>query len=319
MSSITSQISDATSDGAPNGDSAPPLARTRIRPQSGWRWINVEELWRYRELLYCLAMRDIRVRYKQTVLGAAWAILQPVLMMLIFTAVLGRMAKVPTGGIPYPIFVYSGLLLWLFFSRGISAAGNSVVQSEQMVTKIYFPRLAIPIAAVAAAAVDFGVALSVLVVLMIYYQIPLGAGLLLAPLLVLLTGLAAMGAGALLAALNVSYRDFRHTLPFLVQLWMFATPSIYLDTTAPTADASSTAVSADDSDASTPTASSDRSAARWLDLNPLTGLVAAFRASMLGRPIAWGLLCYSTLATLVMFLAGCFYFRRVERTFADLI
>jgi lipopolysaccharide transport system permease protein len=201
---------------------------TIIQPPCGWQLINVGELWRFRELLYFLAWRDVKIRYKQTALGAAWAVLQPLLMMVVFTLFFGRLAGVPSCGTPYPLFAYAGLLPWVFFSTAIAAAGNSVVQSERLITKIYFPRLAIPFAAVEAAVVDFIIAFGLLIVLMVYYGVAPDAGLLLVPAIFGMILLAALGVGTLLAALNVAYRDFRYVIPFLVQLWMFATPTVYM-------------------------------------------------------------------------------------------
>jgi lipopolysaccharide transport system permease protein len=201
---------------------------TVIIPPRAWQLINLSELWEHRELIYLMAWRDIKVRYKQTVLGAAWAVLQPALMMVVFTVFFGRLAKVPSGDLPYPLFAYAGLLPWTFFATAIANAGNSVIGSERLITKIYFPRLAVPFAAVGAAVVDLAVAFGLLIAMMLYYGIAPGPGLLLVPVLVGLMILAAVGVGTLLAALNVSYRDFRYVIPFLVQLWMFATPSVYM-------------------------------------------------------------------------------------------
>lgn len=203
-------------------------SRTVIRPPHGWQLVDFHELWKYRELLYFLTWRDVKVRYKQTVLGAAWAILQPLLMMVVFSVFFGRLAQVDSGDTPYSLFAFAGLLPWTFFAAAIANAGNSVVGSERLITKIYFPRLAIPFASVGAALVDFVVAFGMLFVLMIYYQVPPTANLLAVPLVVLLFLMAALGVGTLLAALNVAYRDFRYVIPFLVQLWMFATPTIYM-------------------------------------------------------------------------------------------
>jgi lipopolysaccharide transport system permease protein len=298
---------------------------TRIGPTRGWQWINVRELWRYRELIYFLAWRDVKVRYKQTALGAAWAILQPLLMMMIFTIFFARMAGVPSGDLPYPLFAYAGLLPWTFFGTAITNAGNSMVSSERLITKIYFPRLGIPFAAVGAGVVDFIVALGLLFVMMAYYRIPLGPGFLLAPAIMCATALAALGVGTLLAALNVTYRDFRHVIPFLVQVWMFATPSIYMQVTDGAAVASSSPA------ASRPAAPTEPGAGATgrrpglgigrtvLALNPMTGLIQAFRASMLGGPIPWMALARSCACAVLVFFFGCFYFRRVEDNFADII
>ena len=254
----------------------------------------------HRELLYFLIWRDVKVRYKQTLLGAAWAILQPLLLMVVFTIFFGRLAKMPTGNIPYPIFAFAGLLPWTFFSTAIANAGNSVVGSERLITKIYFPRLAIPFAAVGAALVDLAIAFSVLIVMMLAYHIRPGLSILYLPVLVVLLALIALGVGTLLAALNVNYRDFRYVIPFLLQLWMFATPSVYMQ---PTHETGVTF-----------------GLARYLlILNPLTGLVAAFRAATLGSQMPWHELLSATCVVLIMFIIGCLYFRRVEDSFADLI
>jgi lipopolysaccharide transport system permease protein len=296
------QAAPAPADAAPAVAGAPELPTTFIRPASGWQLVNVRELWQYRELLFFLTWRDVKVRYKQTVLGAAWAILQPVMMMVVFTIFFGRMAKVSSGDIPYPLFAFAGLLPWTFFSTAIANAGNSVVGSERLITKIYFPRLAVPLATVGAAVVDFAIALGVLIVMMAYYRmrgaaVHFGAGLLLAPLIFAMIALAATGVGTLLAALNVSYRDFRYVIPFLVQLWLFATPTVYMQ----------------------PSAAASSQMQAVLLLNPLAGLIAAFRSAMLGGPIPWGHLGFATLASVAIFVIGCLYFRKVEDSFADVI
>jgi lipopolysaccharide transport system permease protein len=274
---------------------------TEIGPPRGWQLVNARELWDFRDLLYFLAWRDVKIRYKQTALGAAWAVLQPALMMVVFTLFFARLAKVSSSGLAYPLFAYAGLLPWTFFATALAGAGNSVVGSERLITKIYFPRLAIPFAAVGAAIVDLVVACGLLAVLMGYYQVWGGWQVLLVPMLVLLMVLAAAGAGTLLAALNVHYRDFRYVIPFLVQVWMFATPSIYLDIFDP----------------------SQLEPTGWVRVlligNPMTGLVAAFRAAVLGTPMPWDLLGYAAALSIGLFSLGCFYFRRMEDTFADVI
>lgn len=308
---------------------APALAvggqATVIRPPRGWQLINARELWHYRELLYFLTWRDVKVRYKQTVLGAAWAVLQPALMMVVFTIFFGRMAGVDSGGWPYPLFAFAGLLPWTFFATAIASAGQSVVGSERLITKIYFPRLAIPFAAVGAALVDFVVAFGMLAALMAWYHVPPTWTLLLVPGSVLLLSLAATGVGTLLAALNVAYRDFRYVIPFLVQVWMFATPTVYMQPKSPSvvphqSPASQTAAA----DAASPTAapSAPTGESPWralLNLNPLTGIVAFFRASVLGGPLPWSMVAWSIVEVFAVCLAGCFYFRRVEDSFADII
>jgi lipopolysaccharide transport system permease protein len=299
---------------------------TIILPPRGWQLINVGELWRFRELLYFLIWRDVKVRYKQTLLGAAWAILQPLLMMVIFTIFFGRMARVPSGGLPYPLFAYAGLLPWTFFATAITNAGNSVVGSERLITKIYFPRLAVPFAAVGAAVVDFLIAFGLLIVMMAYYRVAPGPGLLLVPAIFGAILMGALGVGTLLAALNVAYRDFRYVIPFLVQVWMFATPSVYMQVVdEPSAVASAPAssdVAAQPSPASSPAAgkgTNSRLVRATLALNPMTGLISAFRASVRAGTIPWGKLAGSSACAVLVLVVGCFYFRRVEDSFSDII
>jgi len=273
---------------------------TIIEPAKGWQLINFRELWRYRELLYFLTWRDVKVRYKQTLLGAAWAILQPVMMMVIFTIFFGRLAKLPAGNLPYPIFVFAGLLPWTFFASAIANSGNSVVGSERLITKIYFPRLAVPFASILAAIVDFVIAFAVLAVMIAYYKmrgspIHLGSGLLIAPVIFAFIVLTATGVGTLLAALNVAYRDFRYVIPFLVQLWMFATPTIYMQPSAETG------------------------MRLTLFINPMAGFVAAFRACVLGGPMPYEQLGVCAAVSIAAFFFGCLYFRKVEDGFADVI
>lgn len=270
---------------------------TVIEPPRGWQLVNVRELWRFRELIYILAWRDVKVRYKQTLLGAAWAVLQPALMMVVFTLFFSRVAGMSSDDVPYPLFAFAGLLPWTFFATAITSGGNSVVGSERLITKIYFPRLAVPFAAVAAALVDFAIAFALLLVLMPFFGYWPAASLVLAPVIFLIILLAAAGVGALLAALNVNYRDFRYVVPFLVQLGMFATPTIYMQPTG------------------------DETGLRGLLMiaNPMTSLIAAFRNAVLGGDIAWGRVGISTAAAVALFLVGCLYFRKVEDSFADTI
>jgi lipopolysaccharide transport system permease protein len=299
---------------------------TLVLPPRGWQLINLRELWQFRELTYFLAWRDVKVRYKQTVLGAAWAILQPLLMMVIFTIFFARLAGVASGSVPYPLFAYAGLLPWTFFATAIAAAGNSVVGSERLITKIYFPRLAIPFAAVGAAVADFVIAFGLLVAMMVFYRVAPGWGLLLVPVIFGSISLAALGVGTLLAALNVAYRDFRYVIPFLVQVWMFATPSVYMQVADEPAVVASrpcaladapTGPRADAGDAGKrPLSAAVRTA---LALNPMTGLIGSFRAAVLGGPIPWGKLAATSGCAILAFLVGCFYFRRVEDSFADII
>ena len=298
---------------------------TVIRPPVAWQPVNFRELWQFRELLGFLVWRDVKVRYKQTLLGAAWAVLQPLLMMLVFTIFFGRLAGVSTGDIPYPLFAYAGLLPWTFFATAVANAGNSVVGSERLITKVYFPRLAVPFAAVGAAVVDFVVAFGLLVVMMLYYGFAPGPGMLLVPLIFAPMVLAALGVGTLLAALNVSYRDFRYVIPFLVQLWMFAPPTVYMQPAAPSdavvsTPAASTAESSPRSAAAARGAGSGGAAVQAaLALNPMTGLIGGFRELVLGRPVHWRACATATMFSALAFIAGCIYFRKVEDNLADVI
>jgi lipopolysaccharide transport system permease protein len=280
-------------------DSELPL--TRIKPASGWQVIDFRELWRFRELLYFLTWRDVKVRYKQTALGAAWAILQPLCMMIVFSMFLGRLAKSDAIDIPYPLFVLAGLLPWTFFGNSVSNSGQSVVVNERLVTKIYFPRIIIPLAAVGAGLVDFVIALGLLAVMMVYYMVfrdvQTGWMILLLPIPMLGMLVAALGTGSLLAALTVAYRDFRHAVPFVMQVWMFGTPSIYMPM-------------------------STLAESRWasvLPLNPAFGFVQNFRLALLGRPLDLYSLAVSGAVSAGLLLLGCLYFRRVEHHFADII
>jgi lipopolysaccharide transport system permease protein len=270
---------------------------TVIRPPRGWQLVNVRELWEFRELIFFLIWRDVKVRYKQTLLGAAWAVLQPAMMMVVFTIFFSRLAGVPSGDLPYPVFVFAGLLPWTFFSNALSNASQSVVGNQNLITKVYFPRLIIPIGAGGAGLVDFAIAFGLLLVLMVCYGVVPGWGVLLLPVLLFGLLVAALGLGALFAALTVAYRDFRYVVPFMLQVWMFATPSIYMDAGA-------------------------LAGSRWqalLPLNPVYGLIDNFRHAVLGGPIdPWGL-GVSLATSCLMLLLGCCYFRRVERSFADVI
>ena len=269
---------------------------TIIEPKKGWIPIDLKEIWNYRELLYFLTKRDIKVRYKQTVLGGLWAIIQPVFTMVVFTLFFGRLAKMPSDGIPYPIFVYAGLLPWTYFANALSASGNSLVGSANLITKVYFPRLIVPASASLAGLLDFFVAMIVLGGMMIYYQFVPGFGILLFPFLVGLTFLCSVGVGLWLSALNVQYRDIRYVIPFLIQIWMFVSPVIY-------------------------PVSMVKGKYQWLlALNPMGGVIKAYRASLLGDlPIDWFLLGISTIIILVIFVTGLYYFRRMERYFADVV
>jgi lipopolysaccharide transport system permease protein len=285
---------------------------TVLEAGSGWQLIDWRELWRFRDLLAILAWRDVKVRYKQTILGIAWAILQPTLCMILFTTFLGKLAHVPSGDIPYPLFVYAGLLLWTLFATGVLGAANSVISSEQLITKVYFPRMLIPVAAVGVALVDFLVAAVVLVILMACYGYWPGWSLLWAPALIGLTALAAVGAGAFLAAVTVTYRDFRHVLPVVMQFGILATPIIYLD-------ASETVQPRNVAKADERVATVPDSLRVAFDLNPLNGIIAEFRSSLLGRAVSWRRLLVPGVIILAIFAVGCLFFQRAENSFADTI
>jgi lipopolysaccharide transport system permease protein len=279
---------------------APPaeeLPVTVIERRRGWQVVDLRELWRYRELLYFLTWRDVKVRYKQTVLGAAWAILQPLATMLVFTLFLGRVSGIASTEVPYPLFVFAGLLPWTFFAGAVTSSGNSVIGNQNLVTKVYFPRLIIPISAIGAGLVDFAIAFGMMLVLMLWYGVPPGVAVVLLPLIVFLLLIGALGVGTLLSALTVAYRDVRYLLPFMVQLWMFATPTIYMDVD---------------------TFVGERGRL-LLPLNPAHGLITNFRQAMLGGPLDIYALAVSGGVSLLFLLVGCFYFRRVERGFADII
>lgn len=266
-----------------------------IQPGRFWRAIDFRELWSYRELLYFLTWRDVKVRYKQTLLGAAWAILQPLLTMLIFTLFFGQLAGIPSDGIPYPIFAYAALLPWTFLSNAVTNTGNSLVGSSNLITKVYFPRIIIPTSAVAAGLVDFGIAFMLLIGLMVYYSIPFTLGVLMLVPLTLLTTLLALGVGMWMSALNVKYRDVRYALPFLIQLWMFASPIIYPSSMLP-------------------------QKLKWaLTLNPLTGIIESYRAFLFGRRPDWGALLIATAITVLILMFSIFWFRRMEKEFADIV
>ena len=274
-----------------------PLPITVFERNPGWRVVDLDELWRFRELLYCLTLRDIKVRYKQTALGAAWAILQPLATMLVFTLFFGRVAANVSSSVPYSLFVLSGLVPWMFFSNAITAAGQSVVANQTLVSKIYFPRLIIPIGAVASGLVDLAISFVLIAIMMVWYGVLPGLSIALVPLLVLALVLVALGVGTLLAGLTVSYRDFRHVVPFLVQFWMFATPCIYLQRDV----------------------SLSNTVRYLLPLNPLYGIIANIRAALLGLPLDYPAMAVSCLVGVILLVVGCVWFRQMESAFADVI
>ncbi|HEU0078561.1 MAG TPA: ABC transporter permease [Longimicrobiaceae bacterium] len=272
--------------------SAPTLV---IEPAGRWPRIDLRELWAYRGLFFFLVWRDVKVRYAQTVLGAGWAILQPVLTMLVFTVIFGRFANIPSDGVPYAVFSLAALVPWTYFSTALSGASNSLVSSTNLITKVYFPRLVIPFAPVLAGLVDFAVALVVLGAVMLYYGIVPGAlALAVVPLLLLGMMLTAAGVGCWLAALNIQYRDVKHVTPFLIQVWMYASPIVYPMSLVP------------------------ERWRGWYALNPMAGIVEGFRAVLLGTgAVAWPTIGLSLAVGAVLFVTGSLYFRRTERVFAD--
>jgi len=267
-----------------------------LRPSKGWVSLRIDELWRYRELLYFLIWRDIKVRYKQTVLGASWAIIQPFFTMVVFSLFFGRLAQIPSDGVPYPIFAFAALVPWTFFANGLGQSADSLVGSQQLIKKVYFPRLAIPVATVLAGIVDFGLAFLMLLGMMMFYGVALTANVIwLAPLL-LLALITSLGVGLWFSALNVRYRDVRYVVPFLVQIWLFATPIAY------------------------PSSLLDEQWRIVYALNPMVGVVEGFRWALLGTETAPGpMILVSSIVAVAILVGGAFYFRRMEQTFADVV
>ncbi|MBI4530644.1 MAG: ABC transporter permease [Candidatus Latescibacteria bacterium] len=268
----------------------------RIHPSRGWRAVNLREVWEYRELLYFLVWRDIKVRYKQTVLGAAWAIIQPFFTMVVFSLFFGRFAKIPSDGIPYPIFTYTALLPWSFFTHALSQSSNSLVGSANLITKVYFPRLVVPISSVLSGFVDFAIAFVVLIGMMLYYGMTPTVAVVWLPAFLFLAMITGLGAGLWLSAMNVQYRDVRYAVPFLTQLWLFATPVAYPSSLVPEV---------------------------WrtvYGLNPMAGVVEGFRWVLLGSTKApEPLIVVSVVVVIGVFVGGLFYFKRMEQTFADVV
>ena len=269
---------------------------TVIEPSRGWVSLRLGALWRFRELLYFLIWRDVKVRYKQTLLGAAWAILQPLATMIIFSIFFGKLARMPSDGVPYPLFAYVALVPWTFFANGLTLASNSLVANQTLLRKVYFPRLVIPVSAVAAGLIDFGIAFVVLLGLAARYGVPLTVNMIWLPALVLLALVTALGVGLWFAALNVLYRDIQYVVPFLVQVWLYATPIVYPSSLVPE---------------------------RWRTLyaiNPMVGVVEGFRWALLGTGTAPGpMILVSGIAAVVTLIGGMFFFRRMEKTFSDVV
>ena len=267
-----------------------------IKPSDGWASLKLGELWQYRELIYFLVWRDLKVRYKQTILGATWAILQPFLTMVVFSIFFGRLAEVPSDDLPYPVFAYSALVPWTFFANGLTQASNSVVSNSGMVKKTYFPRLTLPLSAVLAGLVDFALAFMVLLGMMFFYRIVPTANVIWLPFLLLLAFVTCLGSSLWLAALNVQFRDVRYIVPFLVQIWLFLTPIAYPSSIVP---------------------------AQWrvlYSLNPMVGVVEGFRWALLGTDTSPGpMVLVSAVVAVLLLVGGLIYFRRMEKSFADVV
>jgi len=272
------------------------METTVIKPRKTFSLKDVRELWQYKELLYFFSWRDLKVRYKQTSIGIAWAIFQPFITMVIFSIFFGSLAKVPSDGVPYPIFVYVGLLFWQFFSTALSDTSNTLISNQSIITKVYFPRLILPISSVMTKFVDFLIATLILIGLMFYYgYMPHLSGLLILPLLLIITFMASTGLGLFLASINVKYRDVRYALPFFVQIMLFLTPVIYA-------------------------ASIAGKYSYLLALNPMTGVIQSARAAILGAtPINWLLIIISLVVTFILMIFGIYIFKKTERYFADII
>ena len=277
-------------------DNAESLPVTRIERASGWISLNLGEVWRYRELLYFLIWRDVVVRYKQTALGASWAIIQPVMTMVVFSLVFGRLSAIPSDGIPYPLFSFAALVPWTFFANGLTQSSNSLVGSANLIQKVYFPRLMIPAASVLGGAVDFALAFVVLLGMMAYYGIAPTINIVWLPLFLLLAVATALGVGLWLSALNVRFRDVRYVVPFITQFWLFATPIAY------------------------PSSLLDEPWRTLYGLNPMAGVVEGVRWALLGTKTAPGpMIGLSAVAATLLLVGGAYYFRRMERAFADIV
>ena len=269
---------------------------TIIKPSRGWTSLNLRELWEYRDLLFFLAWRDVSVRYKQTILGAAWAIIQPFFSMVVFSLFFGRLAKIPSDGLPYPVFSYAALLPWQYFSSAIISSSNSLVGSSNLLTKVYFPRLIVPLSSILPPIVDFGIAFLVLIGMMAYYGVGLTWNVFYLPLFLLLALATALGVGLWLSAMNVQYRDIRYAVPFLAQFWMFASPVTYPSSLVP------------------------ESWRALYGLNPMAGVIEGFRWALLGTDTAPGpMTAVSVFIAFALLISGAYYFRRMEKSFADVV
>jgi lipopolysaccharide transport system permease protein len=292
---VVSQSPSTAQPGPSQAGVLPDSPLVVIEPSGSWLSLGLRDIWAYRELLYFLIWRDVKVRYKQTALGVIWVILQPLLTTLIFTVFLGKLARVPSDGFPYAVFAYCGLLPWTFFAAAITSSNNSLVGSSHLITKIYFPRMIIPAAAVGARVVDFAIGFLNLIGLMVYYRVALTKSILVLPIVILLVTLLALGIGLWSAALNVKYRDVGVLLPVLIQLWMFASPVVYPSSIVP-------------------------AKYQWLyKFNPLTGILDGFRASLLGQQVDWPALGISAGLTVGLLVYSAYAFRRMEKSFADVV
>jgi lipopolysaccharide transport system permease protein len=272
-----------------------PQPTIRIRPPRKWVPVDLHELWEYRELITSFTLRDIKLRYKQTGLGVAWAVLQPLLTMLIFTIFFGGLAKIPSDGVPYPLFVLAALLPWTLFASGLTRSTTSMVTDANIMTKVYFPRIIVPIASILSPLVDFAVSLVLLGIMMVYYGIAPTINIIFLPLFLLLALATSLGIGLWLSALNVQYRDFQYTVPFLIQIWMFASPVVYASSLVPA------------------------SLRVWYGLNPMTGVIEGFRWALLGNGTPSVMVLVSVGMVILLLISGMFYFRRMEQYYADLV
>lgn len=294
MPIVTEAIPETAEPATTTGAGLPDKPLYSLRPSKGWAPVNLREVWAHRELLYFLTWRDVKIRYKQTILGVAWAVLQPLLTMAIFALFFGRLANIQAP-FEYPLFAFSGLVLWTFFASAVTASGNSLVGSAHLITKVYFPRVIVPTAAVAAGLVDLLLSTLTLFGMLAYYGYSLAWQMIFLPFFVVLLTVLAVGVGLWMSALNVRYRDVRYALPFLIQIWMFASPIIYSSTIVP-------------------------EKWRWvMALNPVTGITEGFRSVLVGQPLDWFALVIAVAVTLLFLTYAAFDFRRMERSFADII
>jgi lipopolysaccharide transport system permease protein len=292
----TPQTNRSTEESQPAGQhKLPEKPLVVIEPSQSWVALDLKGIWTYRELLYFLTWRDVKIRYKQTALGVLWAVLQPLMMMLVFSLFFGRVAGMPSDGLPYPIFAYGGLLAWTFFANAVTNSGNSLVGSSHLITKVYFPRMIIPGASVGASLVDLLISFLLLVPLMFYYRISVTWHLAVLPLIILIATLLALGVGMWMSGLNVRYRDVRFALPFVVQLWMFASPVIY------------------------PTSKLPPTVRTVLAFNPMTGVVEGFRSALFGLDFNWNQILIAAIITVLILIYAAFAFRKMEKKFADIV